>query len=71
MSETLIEIRCPETVTSKKTGFKYPCNRLCVKVAPGSTGEAWCPSCRITFTFDVDDQRKEAHSRGAIKQDAF
>jgi hypothetical protein len=53
-TEQLVEIRCPYYVTSKKNGREYPCNRLCVKVNPGSSGEAHCSSCKRGFQFIVD-----------------
>jgi hypothetical protein len=49
----LIEVRCPYSRVSKKNGQTYPCNRLSVKVAPGSSGEAFCTSCDKRFEFDV------------------
>lgn len=54
METKLFEIRCPFKVRSRKNNHIYDCNQLCVKVASGSTGEAWCPKCKLAFDFDVD-----------------
>ena len=51
---TLLDIRCPFQVNSKK-GFKYKCNRLCVRVYPGSAGQTWCAMCKKNFNFEVAD----------------
>ncbi len=55
--ESMVEIRCPFYKTSKK-GVTYLCNRLCVKVEPQSTGEAWCYSCKLSYSFEVGDSAK-------------
>lgn len=59
-TDDLISIRCPntKTYTSKHTGKKRTkiCNRQCVKVKPGSSGEAHCISCDKTFDFEVSTQ---------------
>lgn len=52
----LIEIRCPFKQTAKYNGQLYPCNSLCVRVYPGSSGEAWCKFHKLTFEFEVDNQ---------------
>lgn len=52
--EGMVEIRCPFKVTTKR-GMTYTCNRLTVKVGSGSTGEAFCSSCKLTFGFEVKD----------------
>lgn len=49
---TMIEVRCPFGVQSKR-GHNYTCNRLCVKVAPGASGEAYCTACKKTFEFEI------------------
>lgn len=47
-----VEIRCPFRTTTKR-GMTYICNRLCVKVSPGSSGEAFCGSCKLPFEFEI------------------
>ena len=54
--ENLVEIRCPFSKKSKSDGQMYVCNRVCVKVIPGSAGEARCRSCHMSFEFEVDSQ---------------
>jgi hypothetical protein len=49
----LIEIRCPFERTAKKNGHSYKCDRLLIRVAQGSRGEAWCWSCRKRIAFEV------------------
>lgn len=49
----LVEIRCPYSRVSKKNGQTYPCHKLCVKVEPGSRGEAFCTNCDKQFEFNV------------------
>ena len=34
------------------------CNKLCVKVYPGSSGEIQCRHCKLRFHFYVDSQAK-------------
>lgn len=51
----LLEIRCPFKIKSKKDGKLYNCNRICVKVTSGSSGEAMCRSCHLTFNFKTDN----------------
>lgn len=50
----LHEIRCPVQRLSRADGKLYTCNSLCVKVTPGSAGEARCRKCRMSFEFYVD-----------------
>lgn len=59
MSETaeLIEVRCPFERPSKD-GHVYACNKLCVKVYPGSSGETYCRFCEKHFEFEVASQDK-------------
>lgn len=52
--ENLVDIRCPFKKTSKFDGNQYLCNRVCVKVLPGSAGEARCRECHLSFEFYVD-----------------
>lgn len=54
--EKRVEIRCPQVKKSKSDNQMYKCNRICVKVMPGSAGEARCRSCHHSFEFEVDDQ---------------
>lgn len=56
----LVEIRCPIERVSKTDKNLYKCNRICVKVLPGSAGEAKCRSCHINFLFEVDEDSKPA-----------
>lgn len=56
--ENLIEIRCPFTRKSKTDNQFYLCNRICVKVTPGSSGEAKCRSCHLSFEFEIDSQAR-------------
>lgn len=57
MSDELTSIRCPfiKEYTSKHTGklVKKVCNKQCVKVQPGSRGEAYCSTCDKAFDFEV------------------
>ena len=54
--ENLVEIRCPQQKKSKTDQKLYKCNRICVKVTPGSAGEARCRSCHLSFEFVADNQ---------------
>lgn len=58
--EGLLSIRCPfvKTYISKHTGKERSkeCNKQCVKVKPGSSGEAYCSSCDKRFDFKVPHQ---------------
>lgn len=58
--ENLVEIRCPFKKKSKLDDKMYACNRICVKVTPGSGGEARCRSCHKSFEFEVDRQAQSA-----------
>ncbi len=49
---SLIEIRCPQTVKTKH-GQTFVCNKLLTKVYPGSSGEAYCDMCRKTLDFEI------------------
>lgn len=60
----LLPVRCPGMVMDKKKGELVKCNTLCVKVFPGSSGEAFCRHCKMRFRFYVDSQ---AHSSLAVK----
>jgi hypothetical protein len=66
--ENLVEIRCPFEKTSKSDNQLYKCNRVCVKVAPGSAGEARCRSCHLSFEFEVDDQAQNTTGVRVQKQ---
>ncbi len=57
MSDELISINCPFSKLGKD-GLLYSCNRVCVKVEPGSKGEVWCRSCKLKFNFEVDSQSR-------------
>lgn len=57
MQNKLLEIRCPGQTTDKH-GKLVKCNKLCVKVYPGSSGEIQCRSCKLRFNFYVDSQAK-------------
>lgn len=52
----LVEIRCPFKYRSKKDNKTYSCNHLCCKVRAGSSGEAWCAKCQLSFEFEVNTQ---------------
>ena len=56
--ERLIPVRCPAMIVNKNTGEKMRCNKLCVKVFPGSSGEVQCRGCKRRFRFYVDSQAK-------------
>lgn len=56
--ERLLEVRCPGQVLDKKQGELIKCNKLCVKVFPGSSGEIQCRHCKLKFRFYVDSQAK-------------
>lgn len=58
MKPNLIEIRCPFERLSKQDGKLYVCNSLCVKAAPGSSGEARCRKCRMNFEFYIDGRAR-------------
>lgn len=52
----LITVNCPFQKVTSKGNTLYNCNRVCVKVYPGSSGEAYCRSCKLEFSFEVDSQ---------------
>lgn len=56
--EVLIPIRCPGKILDKSSGELVDCNKICVKVFPGSSGEAYCRHCKMKFRFYVDSQAK-------------
>ena len=56
--ERLLEVRCPGQVYDKVKDELVKCNKLCVKVYPGSSGEIQCRHCKIKFNFYVDSQAK-------------
>lgn len=49
----LILIHCP-IPKAGDDGKRHICNRLIVKVAPGSSGEAYCWTCKKRFDFSAD-----------------
>lgn len=50
-------VRCPAMIKDKN-GKLIKCNKLCVKVYPGSSGEVQCRHCKTRFHFYVDSQAK-------------
>lgn len=52
--KNLFPVRCPFKKLSKSDGKLYRCNSLCVRVKPGSLGEARCRKCGLTFNFECD-----------------
>lgn len=52
----LIDIRCPFKKVAKQNGPQYVCNAICVKVHPGSSGEAYCIRCKKSFDFETQEQ---------------
>ena len=52
----LFEIRCPGHTFDKTKNEVVPCNKLCLKVYPGSSGECQCRHCKLRFQFYVDSQ---------------
>lgn len=58
MFPVLLEVRCPYERLAKKDGKLYVCNSLCVRVTPGSAGEARCRKCGANFIFDVDNRAR-------------
>lgn len=49
----LLDIKCPYERISKSDGKLYKCNSICVKVTPGSAGEARCRKCGLNFLFSA------------------
>jgi hypothetical protein len=56
--EKLVKIKCPFKVVDRNTKELISCNRLCVKVYAGSSGEVWCRSCDLKFDFEVSEQNQ-------------
>lgn len=56
--DNLIVIRCPFKKRGRHDNKIYICNRVCVKVTPGSSGEAYCKECKMAFEFFVDNQAR-------------
>lgn len=54
----LLEVRCPGQVLDKSKNELMKCNKLCVKVCAGSSGEIQCRHCKLKFRFYVDSQAK-------------
>ncbi len=52
---TLLDVRCPYERISKSDQKLYKCNSLCVRVTPGSAGEARCRKCGLNFLFGADE----------------
>lgn len=53
----LVEIRCPFKTQSYKPELGLViCNRVCAKVYPGSSGEGFCHSCKLSFEYQVNEQ---------------
>ena len=51
--------RKKKTTNEVKNKEKFvKCNKLCVKVFPGSSGEIVCRACKRRFRFYVDSQAK-------------
>lgn len=48
----LVDVRCP---MPSKRNAKESCNKLCVRVTPGSSGTAYCSRHDSSFDFQVDD----------------
>lgn len=53
--EKLLEVRCPGHIIDK-SGNERICNKLCLKVYPGSSGEIQCRHCKSRFKFYIDNQ---------------
>ena len=58
MVPQLFDVRCPYERLAKKDGKLYVCNSLCVKVSPGSSGEARCRKCGANFIFEIDSRAR-------------
>lgn len=54
----LFPVRCPGMVMDKSKGELVKCNKLCLKVYPGSSGEVQCRHCKLKFHFYVDSQAR-------------
>ena len=46
------------SVPESSLGIRFRLMPVCVKVTPGSAGEAHCKSCRLSFEFEVDSQAR-------------
>ena len=66
--EEFVPVRCPFKRRAKKNGELYVCNRTCVKVSPGSSGEARCRTCGLSFEFNVDSQAKNITGVRVIRE---
>lgn len=62
--ERLFEVRCPGNSWDKTKKEVIKCNKLCLKVFPGSSGECQCRHCKLKFRFYVDNQ---ARTRLAVR----
>ncbi len=67
--DKLIEVRCPGQVLDKNKKL-LKCNKLCLKVYPGSSGEIQCRHCKLKFRFYVDSQANSIMSVRAKKVEA-
>lgn len=56
MMNELIDINCPFQKRLARGLALERCNRVIVRVYPGSAGEAWCRSCKLGFDFEVNSQ---------------
>lgn len=52
----LVDVNCPFQKKDRHTQQLRTCNKLCVRVYPGSSGETFCTVCKLTFEFDVQPQ---------------
>lgn len=55
--ETLVEIRCPATLTTKK-GHTIRCDHLCCKAAKGSLIRIKCRHCKTLFEAFIPNNAK-------------
>lgn len=58
----LFPVRCPGFVLDKTKNKLVKCDKLCVKVFPGSSGEVQCRHCKLKFRFYVDSQARSSLS---------
>lgn len=71
--DSLVEIRCPKQNYIEKYKKTLVCNWLCVRVSPGSSGEAFCIQCKRrtgdgTFLFEIsEDYEPPVIERNQIK----
>lgn len=54
--ENIFPVKCPFQRLSRTDGKLYRCNALCVRVKPGSEGEARCRKCRLKFNFECNQE---------------